>query len=181
MNVSLYGVTAEFRTAEALIAAARKVRDRGFPVLETRSSPPLAGSRAALRKRFRHWLSKPLLAALTLAGGAALLFAQSDGNAFAQSLDAAQATGGWGASLPHWLAEAMELMVPALATAALIAFGLAVLRSVRDRSRNASTPAPAGARYVLVVRAQGAGFSADAACRVLLASGACSVRTLPES
>lgn len=178
MNVSLYGVTAEFRTAEALIAAARKVRDRGFPVLETRSSLPLAGSRAKIPKRFRDRLSKPLLAALALAAGAALLFAQSGGNAFAQSLHEAQPAGGWSASLPNGLTAAMELAVPALATAALIAFGLAVLRSVLNHFRSA--PTPAAARYVLVVRAQGPGFSADAACRVLLASGACSVRTLPE-
>lgn len=58
----LYGVSAEFPDAEALLAAAAAVTERGFGIVDTFSPLPIPGMAAALRMR------GPMLGAVAMAG-----------------------------------------------------------------------------------------------------------------
>jgi hypothetical protein len=61
--MSLYGVLAEFRSAEALLAAARKAREVGYTRIEAYAPFPVEGLAEATGFR-RNWI-----AAIVLAGG----------------------------------------------------------------------------------------------------------------
>ena len=74
MNPRIYGVLAEFATADTLLAAARKARDAGHGPIEAYSPFPIEGLAEAIGFR-RNWVP-PIVLAGGLAGGIGGYFMQ---------------------------------------------------------------------------------------------------------
>ena len=166
MNRPLYGMLAEFPTAEALLAAVRRARDAGLGPLEAYTPFPVDGLAEALGQRGN--LVAPITCTAGAVSGALAYFMQW----YAAVIDYPINVGGRALhSWPSFIPITFELTILGAAIAAVVA--MLVLNGLPKLWHPLfATPAfdlASRNRFYLLVRSNGQRFDA-AACRAQLES-----------